>query len=820
MADRDANIPNHPSHGDVTRRDAAHPSTEATPTTPAPSAETPSADTKPTRQHESAAGHVSGLAVYTDDQRLPAGMLTAVPVLSPYAHANILTLDTSAALDVPGVVTVLQVADVIGINDTNPHARDEVLFPTDKVTFHGQSVAWVVAETEDAALEGAKRVVVDYEPLPARLTIDAAISEGAFHGDPMIMSQGDVEAGLTESEIVLEGDVRMGGQDHFYLETHVSWALVDTEGYYHIYSSTQHPTETQTVVADVLDIPANRVVVTCLRMGGGFGGKETQANPFAAVAALAARKTKRPVRVRLKRHWDMKLSGKRHGFLGRYRVGFTKTGKLQALDLQLYSDGGWSSDLSLPVLQRAMFHSDNAYYIPHMKVVGRVCNTHKTSSTAFRGFGGPQGMVVIEDIVSRVAQHVGNVSNVGKDAAAVRALNFYQDGDVTHYGQTITETRLPRVWQEVMARADYDTRRSAIATYNNQHPHRKRGLAITPVKFGISFTNTPLNQAGAFVLIYTDGSIQVNHGGTEMGQGLHTKMLEVARRALGVSSERFRVMPTSTDKVPNTSATAASSGSDLNGQAVKQACEVLKGRLAEVAATLLEADASHIDCQDDNFVATNNPQSPRVSFDEVVKRAYLEQVSLSATGYYRTPNIYFNKLKGKGRPFHYYAYGAAVSEVEVDGFTGCFKLRQVDIVHDVGESLNAHVDRGQIEGGFVQGMGWLTMEELVWADDGRLLTFAPSTYKIPTVGEVPEAFFVSLLERAPQEDVIYGSKAVGEPPFMLGISVREAIRDAVTAFADTLPASYVPLASPATPEATLMAIEHIKTETAALVPGD
>ncbi len=655
--------------------------------------------------------------------------------------------------------------------------------------------------------------MVEYEPLPARLTIDAAIAENAFHGDPMTMQQGDVDAGLAGSEVVLEGDVRMGGQDHFYLETHVSWALIDTEGNYHIYSSTQHPTETQTVVADVLDIPANRVVVTCLRMGGGFGGKETQANPFAAVAALAARKTKRPVRVRLKRHWDMQLSGKRHGFLGRYRVGFDRTGKLHALDLQLYSDGGWSSDLSLPVLQRAMFHSDNAYHISHMKVVGRVCNTHKTSSTAFRGFGGPQGMVVIEDILSRVAQHLG------KDAAEVRALNFYQDGNKTHYGQTITETRLPRLWQEVMARANYDTRRAAIHAYNAQHAYQKRGLAITPVKFGISFTNTPLNQAGAFVLIYTDGSIQVNHGGTEMGQGLHTKMLEVARRALGVSSERFRVMPTSTDKVPNTSATAASSGSDLNGQAVKQACEVLKGRLTDVAAKMLGTDASQVACQNDYFADAGNPKSAWVSFDEVVKQAYLEQVSLSATGYYRTPNIYFNKLKGKGKPFHYYAYGAAVSEVEVDGFTGTFKLRQVDIVHDVGESLNEHVDRGQIEGGFVQGMGWLTMEELVWADDGRLLTFAPSTYKIPTVGEVPEAFFVSLLERAPQEGVIYGSKAVGEPPFMLGISVREAIRDAVAAFADETPA-YVPLSSPATPEATLMAIEHLKTEAAALVPGD
>jgi xanthine dehydrogenase large subunit len=797
---------------DVTRRDAMYPSTQDTAQQEAREhVKVPSVNT---RKHESAAAHVSGQAVYTDDQRLPTGMLSAAPVMSPHAHARMLGIKLADALEHPGVITILQASDVPGINDTNPHARDEVLLPVDEVCFVGQPVVWVIAETETAATEAAKLVKVDYEPLPARLTMDDAITKGAFHGDPMVMSQGDVAAALASSDTVLTGDVRMNGQDHFYLETQAAWVIPNTEGYYQVYSSTQHPTETQTVVADVLGIPFSRVVVTCLRMGGGFGGKETQANPAAAVAALASLKTKRPVRVRLKRHWDMHMTGKRHGFLGRYQVGFDSTGKVHALDLKLYSDGGWSSDLSLPVLQRAMFHSDNAYTIPNMHVEGRVCNTNKASNTAFRGFGGPQGMIVIEDIISRVAQHLG------KPADDVRARNFYSDGDLTHYGQTITETRLPRVWQELKENASYDARLREIEAFNAGHPHSKRGLAITPVKFGISFTNTPLNQAGALVLIYTDGSIQVNHGGTEMGQGLHTKMLEVARRALGVSANRFRVMPTSTDKVPNTSATAASSGSDLNGQAVLQACETIKERLLAVTANMLGVPAESIDCVDDMFIVKDNPDT-HASFDDVVKRAYLEQVSLSATGYYRTPNVYFNKLKGKGKPFHYYAYGAAVSEVEVDGFTGCFKLRQVDIVHDVGTSLNAHIDRGQIEGGFVQGMGWLTMEELVWNDDGKLLTHAPSTYKIPTIGEVPETFHVKLLERAPQDGVIYGSKAVGEPPFMLAMSVREAIRAAVAAFASS-PPKHVPLASPATPEATLMTIEKLSRTVSndELVVGD
>ena len=768
------------------------------------------------RSHESAADHVSGTAVYTDDQRRPMGMLSAHPVLSPHARARITKLDVSGASKLLGVVTTLTAEDVPGKNDSSAHKGDEPLLPVDEVYYWGQPVAWVVAETEAAARLGAGAVLVEYEALKPLLSIEEAIEADAFHGEAQTIRRGDPQEAIKGAEKRLEGELFINGQDHFYLETQTSWALPDAEGNMQVYASTQHPTETQEVVAHVLGVPNSRVIVTCLRMGGGFGGKESQANPWAAVAALAAFKTGRPVRVRLERDQDMVMTGKRHPFLGRYRVGFTREGVMEGLEVYLYSDGGWSSDLSLPVMGRAMFHIDNCYFVPHLEVVGRVAKTNKTSQTAFRGFGGPQGMLVIEEIMDRVAR------TLGLPPERVRERNFYRgagETNTTHYGQEIVGNRIQRVWDEVRANAEVEGRREEVARFNAANPHKKRGLAITPVKFGISFTNTPMNQAGALLLIYLDGSIQLNHGGTEMGQGLHTKMLAVAARSLGVSVARFRQMPTATDKVPNTSPTAASSGSDLNGGAVKNACETLKERLAGVAAKMLGLNGPEELVFEDDWVFSPGAPGERISFEAVVKRAYIEQVSLSATGYYRTPNLHYDLEKGRGRPFHYYAFGAAVSEVEVDGFTGTFKLRRVDIVHDVGESLNPLVDRGQIEGGFVQGLGWLTMEEPLWDAQGRFVTSAPSTYKIPTISEVPEAFYVSLLERAAQPGVVYGSKAVGEPPFMLALSVREAVRDAVAAFGS---GGEVPLASPATPEATLWAIESVReaSEAKTLVPGD
>ena len=765
--------------------------------------------------HESAAAHVQGTARYTDDQSRFAGMLSAWPVLAPHAHARITALETAPALEIPGVVYVLTYADVPGANDVSAHKGDEPLLPEHEVMFHAQAVAWVLAETDAAARAGAARVRATYEPLTPILSIQDAIAHKSFHGPVQVLSRGDASAALKNAPNRLSGELSVGGQDHFYLETHVSWAVPDPDGTVHVTSSTQHPSETQGVVANVLGVPASQVTVTCLRMGGGFGGKESQAAPYAALAALGAHVTGRPVRVRLRREHDMVLSGKRHPFWGRYEVGFSDEGLLEGVKLELYSDGGFSSDLSLPVMGRALFHADNAYFVPHMHVTGQVCKTNKVSQTAFRGFGGPQGMLFAEEIVARVAQHLG------LPAERVRERNFYRgtgESATTHYGQEITDNRLERVWHEVLERSDFTARQTDIAAFNASHPHTKRGLAVTPVKFGISFTNTPMNQAGALVLIYQDGSVQLNHGGTEMGQGLYTKMLQVAATTLGVPVSQFRAMPTATDKIPNTSPTAASSGSDLNGQAVRAACETLRSRLAEVAAKLLELPPDDLTFEDGEVYGATQPDK-RVLFLDVVRQAYLEQVPLFATGFYRTPNLHFDPHTGKGRPFHYFAYGAAVSEVEVDGFTGQFRLRRVDIVEDAGTSLNPLVDRGQIEGGFVQGLGWLTMEETLWDAAGRFVTNAPSVYKIPTIADVPDTFNVTLLPRAAQEGVIYGSKAVGEPPFMLALSVREALRDAVAAFAGETP-ERIELASPATPEAILRAIEAVKRPVRELVSGD
>ena len=766
--------------------------------------------------HESAREHVGGLAAYTADLvagHVP-GCLVAWPVQSPHARARLLRLDAAAAAGAPGAVALLTAADVPGENDSGPVRHDEPLLPASEVVYHGQAVAWVLGETEAAARAAAALVAVTYEPLPALLSIEAAIAAASYHTEPLTIRRGDPDAALTACDHVLEGTFRTGAQDHFALETHAALALLDESGQMLVHASTQHPSETQTVVARVLGVSRNRVVVQCLRMGGAFGGKETQANPWAAVAALGCWKTGRPVLVRLNRDQHMILTGKRHPMLARYAVGATAQGEIRALRVDLCSDGGWSLDLSEAVLSRALFHLDNAYFVPHFAVTGRVAKTNTTSHTAFRGFGGPQGMLVVEEIVDRVARSTGLPPEI------VRRRNLYGlDGEraVTPYGQPVEGNRLPAMWDGLLASSDFGARRAALGRWNAAAGSRRRGLAITPVKFGISFTTTFLNQAGALILIYADGSVQVNHGGTEMGQGLHTKMLQVAADGLGVPVEWVRLMPTRTDKVPNTSATAASSGADLNGAAVRAAAGTLLERLAPVAAGLIAARTGQAVPPEDVRFAAGRAWAPPggadsgVDFRDVVRAAYLARVSLAATGYYRTPDLHFDRASGRGRPFHYFAFGVAVSEVEVDGLTGEATLRRVDILHDVGESLNPHVDRGQIEGGFVQGAGWLTCEEVLWDREGRLLTHAPSTYKIPTIADVPTDFRVTLLPRAAQPGVVYGSKAVGEPPLMAAISVREAIRDAVAAFGPPGPAAGgLRLDTPATPEATLRAIERLQ----------
>jgi xanthine dehydrogenase large subunit len=754
--------------------------------------------------HESAVLHVTGRAAYVEDLAARmAHVAYAWPVLSPHAHARVVSIDVRAAEAFAGVLGCLQASDVPGENDTGPVRHDEPLFPS-VVACHGQPVLWVLGETIERARRGAELVRIAYEPLPAITSLGDAIAAGSFHMAPERLRRGEPEQALDAAPERLSGELFVGGQEHFYLETQAALALSDEGDAVLVHSSTQHPTETQEIVARVLGVAKHQVSVQCLRMGGAFGGKETQANCWAAVAALGAKKLGRPVLVRLSRFQDVVTTGKRHPFLGRFQVGFDRTGKLLALRLELFSDGGYSLDLSSPVLFRAMFHADNCYLLPNVEIVGRICKTNTVSHTAFRGFGGPQGMLMIEEIMDRMARQLGLLPHV------VRAANFYVTGDTAHYGQDIKDAdRIQRIWSELQTSSDFARRLEETSAANATSPHRKRGLAITPVKFGISFTTAFFNQAGALVLIYKDGSVQVNHGGTEMGQGLHTKMAQVAAHALGVPLEAIRVMPTRTDKVPNTSATAASSGSDLNGAAVKAACETLRERLSEVAAR-------HFHCQPDElaFEAGRVHQRDRpddgLPFADIVSQAYFARTALFATGYYKTPKIHFDRETGTGKPFHYFAYGAAVSEVEIDGFTGQYRLLRTDILHDVGESLSPLVDRGQVEGAFIQGVGWLTSEELVWNEAGALLTSGASTYKLPTLGDCPAVFNVQLLERAAEPGVVYGSKAVGEPPFMLSISVREALRAAVAAFGDG--AEAVELASPATPEAVFWAIEKLRSK--------
>jgi xanthine dehydrogenase large subunit len=747
--------------------------------------------------HEAARGHVTGSAKYVDDIAMTMGHVAhAWPVTAPHMHAKVTHIDGSAALIAPGVLTLLTAADVTGENDVGPARHDEPLFPSE-VCFYGHPVAWVIAETEAQARTAASLVHVLYEPLPALSTIEEAIAAEAFLTELEIMRRGKPDEALANAPHRLKGELFVGGQEHFYLETQAALAYVDESESLFVQSSTQHPTETQEIVARVLGAAKNEVIVQCLRLGGAFGGKETQANTWAAVAAIAARKLKRPVRVRLTRQQDMTMTGKRHPFLARFDVGYSDAGKLLGLKLELYSDGGYSLDLSSPVLFRAMFHADNCYLLPHVEILGRACRTHHVSHTAFRGFGGPQGMIAVEDILARIALELKLPPHV------VRERNFYVPGDTTHYAQPVRDAdRITRIWDELKTSSEYEARLRQTEEWNAVQPHRKRGLAITPVKFGISFTTAFYNQAGALVLIYKDGSVQVNHGGTEMGQGLHTKVLQIAADSLGLPLSALRIMPTRTDKVPNSSATAASSGSDLNGAAVKNACETLKARLAEVAARQFGTHPDEIVFSSGRVFAFHAPDKS-VPFAEIVQAGYADRVPLFSTGYYRTPNIHFDRNTGTGKPFHYFAYGAAVTEVEVDRYTGQYVFRRVDILHDVGDSISPLIDRGQIEGGFIQGVGWLTSEELIWNAAGALATAGASTYKLPTLGECPDVFHVGLLTQAAEPGVVHGSKAVGEPPFMLAFSAREALRAAVAAFGGS-----AELASPATPEAVFWAIER------------
>ncbi len=742
--------------------------------------------------HDSGRKHVDGSARYVEDDAEHAGAFHVWPVVSPHAHAKILRRDPGSARQVPGVIDILMAEDVPGLNDTGAVKPDEPLLAGAKVEFVGQTVAAIVGETPEACRAAAKRLEIGYEPLPAVTSLAQAIREGSFHTEFNCISRGDSAAAMESGTLRFGGEFAFGGQDHFYLECQAAWAEWSEDDMITVHSSTQHPSEVQGIVGHVLGWDRNRIVVHSPRMGGGFGGKETQAAAPAALAALATVRSGRACRMRLNRDQDFQMTGKRHPFLATFEVAADEVGRILALEVDLFSNGGWSLDLSTAICDRALFHLDNAYYLPNVKFRGRVCKTNLPSHTAFRGFGGPQGMLVIEEIMDRVARRCGLPPEV------VRERNLYHgsgETNSTHYGQDIGDNRIQTIWQQLKKSAGFEVRRGAITAFNQSSPHRKRGLAQTPVKFGISFTYTPYNQAGALVLIYTDGTVQVNHGGTEMGQGLHTKIHGIAAAELGIPASAIRVTQTRTDKIPNTSATAASSGADLNGAAVRNACQELRSRLSAVAKNRLGDGDLHF--QEGEIWSEKNPDL-RLRFVEVVKEAYLARVSLAAYGYYRTPEIFYDRAAGRGKPFYYFACGSAVSEVEIDLFTGQSKLLRVDILQDVGSSLNPEIDRGQIEGGFLQGVGWLTSEELVWNDKGHLLSHGASTYAIPTIGDMPEDLRITLLPDAAQDGTVRGSKAVGEPPLMLAISVREAIRDAIAA---TGLKGEISLSSPATCEA-------------------
>jgi xanthine dehydrogenase large subunit len=754
--------------------------------------------------HDSAPLHVAGAAHYTDDLPEPFGTLYAAIGTSEQAHGRIERVDLDAVRASEGVVALITATDIPGMNDVGPIVADDPIFAERVVQFAGQPIFAVAATSVNAARRAVECARLDVEPLPAILTIDEALAAESYVLPPVHVVRGDPQRALAAAPHRLRGHCENGGQDHFYLEGQVSLAIPREAGGMHIHVSTQHPGEVQLLVARALRLAAHDVVVECRRMGGGFGGKETQMTLFACVAALLARKTGRAVKLRLDRDDDMRSTGKRHAFAHRYDVGFDDEGRILALDVTLASRCGFSADLSGPVNDRAVFHLDNAYWLPNVAIHSYRCKTHTVSDTAFRGFGGPQGMFAIEAVLDDVAR------SLGRDPLDVRKANLYGIGerDVTPYGMRVDDNVAPAIIDALEASARYRERRVEIAQWNDTSPVIKRGIALTPVKFGISFTATHYNQAGALVHVYRDGTVLLNHGGTEMGQGLFVKVQQVVAHELGVPLASVRVSASDTSKVPNASPTAASSGSDINGMAARAAARTLRERLVDFAARTFACapDAVHID----GGLVRAGERS--LTFAELVDAAYHARVQLSATGFYATPKIHYDPRTLSGRPFFYFAYGAAVAEVAIDALTGEHRLLAVDILHDAGRSLNPAIDLGQIEGGFLQGWGWLTMEELCFDAKGRLATHAPSTYKIPTAHDVPRRFDVAFFDRPNPEDTIHRSKAVGEPPLMLALAGFHALRDAIASLAKE--GLRVPLSAPATPERVLAAVLAMHDERA------
>ncbi len=752
--------------------------------------------------HESAAAQVAGAARYIDDLLEPQGLLHAAPITSPVAHGRLQGIDASAALATPGVVRVVLAADIPGDPILAAFAHDEPILARDTVQHLGQVVGLVVARSAQQARRAARAVKVLVQALPPVLDVRTAHAQASYVLPPVTVARGDAAGALARAPQRVSGSVEMGGQEHFYLEGQVALALPQEQDQWVVHSSTQHPGEVQHWVAHALAIPSAAVRVECRRMGGGFGGKETQAGHVAVWAALAAHVVGAPVKLRLEREDDFRITGKRHPFVVDYEAGFDAAGRLCGLQVVMLVNCGFSADLSGPVADRAVFHCDNAYHLADVRIESYRCKTHMQSHTAFRGFGGPQGMVVIETIMGEIARHLG------LDALAVRRANLYGPAprNVTHYQMEVEDNILHPLLSELEHSSAYQSRRQQIDVWNAAHPTLKRGLAITPVKFGISFTATLFNQAGALVHVYTDGSVQVNHGGTEMGQGLNTKVAQIVADELGVGLGQVKVTAADTSKVPNASATAASAGTDLNGRAAQFAARNVRDNLAAFVSGQDACGAGAVRFEGGQIISPSRSRA----FAEVVRDAYANRIQLWSDGFYRTPKIHYDKTTLTGRPFFYFAYGAACTEVAIDTLTGEARVLAVDILHDVGRSINPALDVGQIEGGFVQGMGWLTTEELVWSADGRLASFGPSTYKIPTAADVPEHLVVKLWPEANREETVFRSKAVGEPPFMLAISVLEALRDAVARARRHAghASTSVHLDAPATPERVVQALQR------------
>jgi xanthine dehydrogenase large subunit len=751
--------------------------------------------------HDSAALHVQGSATYIDDIREPEGLVHVYPGFArDGALGKIKTLDLSAVLSAPGVIRVLTARDVPGLNDCAPVFGGDPILADGRIMFHGQVIYAVVAETREAARRATRLAKIEIAAEKPAVTVEDALAKKTSDvGEPYQFLRRDPAKAVASATHTVSESFRIGGQEHFYLEGQVSLAVPEEHGAVTVHCSTQHPSEVQFLIAHMLHLPAALVTVECRRMGGAFGGKESQAAQWACLAALAARLTGHPAKCRLDRDEDMMLTGKRHDFRVDYTAGFDAKGRVTAVDVDFLARCGYSADLSNAICDRTMFHADNAYFYPAARIATRRLRTNTVSNTAFRGFGGPQGMIFAERLMEVIA------IRTGQDPLDVRKANLYGvKGDVTPYGMKVEDNIAPQIIAALEASSDYRARRKAIAAFNAKSPVLKKGISLTPVKFGISFTLTHLNQAGALVHVYTDGSVHLNHGGTEMGQGLYTKVAQVAAEEFGIAAADVRITATTTGKVPNTSATAASSGADLNGMAAKAAAATIRKRLVDFAAKQWKVPKSRIRFEDGRVLVGNRA----MPFGDLARQAHIARISLSSTGYYATPKISWDRPKAKGRPFFYFAYGAACSEVTIDTLTGEMKVERVDILHDVGRSLNPALDIGQVEGGFVQGMGWLTTEELVFDEQGRLRTHAPSTYKIPCASDVPADFRVKLFEsRGNKEDTIYRSKAVGEPPLMLGISVWTAIFDAV---ASLKPGAIPQLDAPATPEAILRAVKGLR----------